>query len=145
MSTTLEPKTSKLIADDTEVRQARIAVEELAPAQLDHWVVAAPSGSSVTMPTELSSLLTKILQAFAEGRTVTVSTMPEDVTTTTAATMLGVSRPTLMKMVANGDIASHKVGSHTRLKSTDVQEFKRARLARQRAAFEELLELEGER
>jgi excisionase family DNA binding protein len=70
--------------------------------------------------------------------------VPEDVTTTTAAKLLGVSRPTLMKMIAGGDLPSHKVGTHARLKADQVLAFKRARLARQRKAFDELLDLEDD-
>ena len=47
-----------------------------------------------------------------------------------------------MKLVAAGELPSHEVGSHTRIKSAHVREFKRARLERQRKAFAELLELE---
>ena len=75
---------------------------------------------------------------------MTVSAIPQEVTTSTAAAMLGISRPTLMKLVTDGAIPAHKVGTHTRLLSGDVLEVKRARRERERAAFAELLELEGD-
>ena len=56
----------------------------------------------------------------AEGRPVSVTTMPENLTTTAAAGLLGLSRPTLMKFIREGRIPAHKVGSHHRLPSTDV-------------------------
>lgn len=144
VTTVVDTDTRKLIASDTELRQAQGAVEQLSSHTLEHWVATRSSGPNITLPSELSALLTNILETIARGGTVTVGSMPEDVTTTTAADLLGVSRPTLMKMITKGEIESHKVGSHTRIKSAHVFDFKRARLARQRQAFEELLELEDE-
>jgi excisionase family DNA binding protein len=68
--------------------------------------------------------------------------VPNVLTTTTAAAMLGLSRPTLMKMIADGEIPSHKVGSHHRLAAEDVLQAKCARRHRQRAAFSALRELD---
>lgn len=142
MATLDDVGTRRLIPGDTEFHQARSVVEQLSSRPLDHWIASSASGPTVSLPIELSGLLTSILQTVARGGTVVIGSMPEEVTTTTAAEQLGVSRPTLMKMVARGEITSHKVGSHTRLKSTDVAEFKRARLQRQRQSFAELLDLE---
>lgn len=52
--------------------------------------------------------------------------MPEVITTTTAAEVLGVSQPTLMKFVRSRDIPSTLVGRHTRLKRDDGFAFRRA-------------------
>lgn len=49
-----------------------------------------------------------------------------------------------MKMVKEGHIASHRVGTHHRLKSEDVFAELKARRARERAAFAALLEAEGD-
>lgn len=139
---TLVDDVRKLITSETESSQAQQVINELPAGQLDHWVATQSSGQTVTLPRELSGLLTRILETVARGGTVTVSSMPEDVTTTTAADLLGVSRPTLMKMIGRDEIAFHKVGSHTRLRSTDVLAFKHDRLMQQRAAFRDLLALE---
>ncbi|MET7773635.1 helix-turn-helix domain-containing protein [Nocardia sp. NPDC005366] len=57
---------------------------------------------------------------------------------------MGISRPSLMKLVREEKIPSHKVGSHTRLHSKDVLAFRRAQLEHQSKAFEELRALEEE-
>jgi hypothetical protein len=44
--------------------------------------------------------------------------------------------------VAAGEVPAHKVGTHTRLRAADVLELRRARIARQREAFTQLLALE---
>lgn len=62
---------------------------------------------------------------------------------TVVVRMLGISRPTLMKLVYDGAIPSHKVGSHTWLRSADLTECCRRRAA-QRAAFDDLRAYEDE-
>lgn len=72
------------------------------------------------LPAELSEIVGQVLRVVAQGGTVTVGAMPEELTTTAAPKQLGVSRPTLMRMIKDGEISSHKVGTHTRLRTSDV-------------------------
>jgi excisionase family DNA binding protein len=134
---------NRLNATPEETAQARLAAQELAEAAPRQWAGEA-AGHTVKLGPELSQILTRIVRALAGGGTVTIGSIPEVLTTTTAAELLGISRPTLMKHVAAGELTSHKVGSHTRLKSADVLAFRQMRLQRQRAAAEELLALEDE-
>ena len=78
----------------------------------------------------------------AEGGTVTVGSMPKELTTTTAAEVLDISRPTLMKMIERGEIQAHKVGSHTRLRTADVMAAQQERVDRQMQSFNELRQIE---
>lgn len=80
----------------------------------------------------------------ARGGTVTIGAVPEVLTTSAAAGILGISRPTLMKMINEGAIPSHMVGTHHRLRVDDVFAALFARRARERAAFAEHMELEGD-
>lgn len=90
------------------------------------------------MPIDLARIIRNVVLAMASGDRISIATtLPEELTTTVAASQLGVSRPTLMKMIGNGEIASHKVGSHHRLLAA-VEEYKRRRLQRQREAFDKL-------
>lgn len=97
-----------------------------------------------TLPRELSQVLELVLDAMAAGRPVSVATMPEHLTTTAAAGLLGVSRPTLMKFIHDGRIPAHRVGSHHRLLSADVLTLRdELRAEREKAVFE-LLDLEDD-
>ena len=98
----------------------------------------------VVLGDEIQSLLHQILAIIAEGGTVTVGSMPEVITTTVAADLLGVSRTTLMKHVRSGELPSFEVGSHTKLRRDDVLAFRRLTLRRQRDALDRLLSLEEE-
>lgn len=94
------------------------------------------------IPDELTRIIEHVVEVLADGGTVTVGTIPRELTTTAAAGLLGVSRPTLMKMTRSGEIPAHKVGTHSRLLSKDVLEFRRAQREAARKAFDELCEIE---
>lgn len=98
--------------------------------------------AGIELGDELRALLQRIITIIGEGGTVTVGSMPEVLTTTVAADLLGISRTTLMKHVRNGELPSFRVGSHTKLRRDDVFAFHKSRLQQQRAALDELLALE---
>ena len=58
--------------------------------------------------------------------------------------MLGLSRPTLMKLIESGEIAHVKVGTHYRVPAQAVLEFQRARRARREQAAEALASFSNE-
>lgn len=92
----------------------------------------------------VAELIEAVLESVADGEGITVGRVPEEVTTTTAASMLGISRPTLMKHVRAGQVPSHAVGTHTRLRREDVLEFRRTLRKARARAIQELMELEDE-
>lgn len=133
-----------LLADERDQQQAKVLVSQLPEHGARFTAAPAVSGTAVPVPNELSQLIAQVLQAVARGHAVTVSSMPEELTTTAAAQLLGVSRPTLMRKVNAGEIPSRKVGSHTRLRTADVLREQQARRQRQVAAFNELRALEDD-
>jgi excisionase family DNA binding protein len=102
----------------------------------------APNGPTIELPQRVNTLLLDILDKIALGRAVSVRTLPDQLSTTVAADILGVSRPTLMRLIRAGKLPAHKVGSHTRVQRHDLFALKRLRLRKQVAAFEELRRLE---
>lgn len=114
-------------------------LDDVSPANQS---LALPNGSVV--PPELLRLLRRVTDAVATGQTITIGTLPDTLTTSAAAELVGISRPTLMKLVAEGTLPAHKVGSHTRLKTGDVIALRRTRLEKQRQAFDDLRGLEAE-
>lgn len=128
-------------------RHAAYSASRCAPDTLDGpegYLSVGRSGTAQPLPRDVGVLLQQVLEAVASGATVTVTATPSEITTSTAASMLGISRPTLMKMIARGEVAAHKVGTHTRLRTEDVLAARRARRQREREAFAALLELEGD-
>lgn len=94
-------------------------------------------GSSIDLPSDLASFVSNVLSGVARGP-VSVQALPEELTTTSAAEILAVSRPTLMKWVRSGELPSHKVGTHTRLRTHDVLELRARLRADREAAFSAL-------
>ena len=123
---------SSITVTATEADQARVLVE-------NH-----EDGAALAPPPELARLIRRVLVGVARGETITIGTLPEEITTTAAANMLGISRPTLMKLVSAGELPSHKVGTHTRLWSRDVIAFDRRRREEALRALDELRDLEAE-
>ncbi|MFC6009957.1 helix-turn-helix domain-containing protein [Nocardia lasii] len=101
-----------------------------------------PTALRSVVPAELAEILAKVVRTVAAGGTVTIGSMPDELTTSSAADLLGISRPTLMKLVREGQIAAHKVGTHTRLATTDVLAYQDRLRQRQRAALQELRDFE---
>ena len=133
-----------LLADERDQEQARALMSLLPPNGARFTAEAGEGGSAVQVPVELSEIIAQVVQAVALGHAVTVNAMPAELTTTAAAQLLGVSRPTLMRKINAGEIPSHKVGSHTRLRTADVLKEQRDRRQRQLAAFDELRALEDD-
>lgn len=99
----------------------------------------AADGTSVELPREVSQIVRRVLAALSDHGIVTVGTMPAELTSNTAAGVLGISRPTILKLAREGELASFKVGTHTRFRRDDVLEFKQRREASRRATLEEIL------
>ena len=69
-------------------------------------------GRNVDLPKDVSVIVTTVLESLSKGSRVVISTTPKELRTTAAAEMLGISRPTLLKLVREGELPSHKVGAH---------------------------------
>jgi excisionase family DNA binding protein len=101
-----------------------------------------PADLLSVVPAELAAILTEVVQIVAAGGTVTIGSMPDVLTTTSAADLLGISRPTLMKLIREGQIPGHKVGTRTRLHTADVLAYRDRLRKQQRAALQDLRDFE---
>jgi excisionase family DNA binding protein len=88
----------------------------------------------------------KVLALLDAERTTGAVVVPikEQFTTTEAAAMLGLSRPTLMKLVESGEINHIMVGTHHRIPVEGILAFQRARNARRTRAAEALADFSNE-
>jgi excisionase family DNA binding protein len=92
----------------------------------------------IEVPISALRMLVDILANMAEGRGVTIMPKDAELTTQMAADVLNVSRPYLVSLIEQGQIAFHKTGTHRRLKVSDVLKYKQQRDAKSRAALDEL-------
>ena len=137
---TLMPDRISIGADTLEEARATNK-DKLEDAKL---VLRQADGSEQTFSDELQNVLLAALRSLALNGQVTIGKIPNELTSTMAAEILSVSRPTLMKWVHSGDIDSYKVGSHTRFKRADVLALKKHREQDRRDAFAELRALDAE-
>lgn len=128
---------SKVLTTDRDAGLAQQFLGRIGADRADLSVSAGGAGQ-VPLPAEPESILKAVLETVARSGSVTVSAIPEELTTVSAAALIGVSRPTLMEMIKQGRLPAHKVGSHTRLRSVDVLAFLRREREEQEAAFEKL-------
>jgi len=132
-----------LVADEEILqRAAEVSASVGAHGTVD-VVLEAPSGERIVLDPHLGGFVLRVLDGLSNGP-LSITGLPEQVTTTIAADMLGISRPTLMKRIAAGDIRALRVGSHSRLRTEDVLRLRDQDAEARRAAFEKLRRVEEE-
>jgi excisionase family DNA binding protein len=140
---------SPLIPDEHEIAVAQASSRLLAPfvRQADDiqvQVLGEGDEPVVTLPAATFQLLLRILAETAEGNAVTVMPHHAELTTQQAADLLGVSRPHLVKLLEEGAMPFHKVGTHRRVQLKDVLLYRQGVDAQRRAALDELAALSQE-
>jgi excisionase family DNA binding protein len=81
----------------------------------------------VQLPASLVRVLVEAANQLAQGNSVAILHYEQELTTQQAADLLSVSRPYLIKLLENGQIPYHHVGSHRRIRIGDLLEYKRSR------------------
>ena len=79
------------------------------------------------LPPKVLRLFADVLGSLAQGKAVAIMPKELDVTTQEAAMFLNVSRPYLVRLLEEGKIAYHKVGTHRRIRFADVLQYKEDR------------------
>lgn len=88
-------------------------------------------GTRIELPQELYEVLTDVVGALSQGLAITVAPQHTVLTTSQAAEILGISRPTLVRLLESGEIPFEKPGRHRRVRLRDVLAYQeRARRAR---------------
>jgi len=134
------------IPDDETTASAADAAAKLSTHLRQH---PTPSGrvvlcaddspeTQVAVPAAAFKLFIEVLDELAKGNAVTVAPVHAELTTQQAAELLNVSRPYLIRLLETQQIPHRKVGSHRRIRLTDVLEYQRLDEARRRDAQREL-------
>ena len=131
---TLDPES--LSADEQRALLEQIGdLAALVEEESGHTVLRVRD-REVVLPPPIAHALVDVLTDMAEGRTVSVASSGEELTTSEAAKLLNVSRPHLVQLLEEGEIPFHKVGTHRRVHREDVLEYK----ARRREEAEEAMQ-----
>ncbi|MDB5934855.1 MAG: hypothetical protein JWQ01_2199 [Massilia sp.] len=114
-------------------RAVNIAVVEDGVERLD----GAPL---LKLPPKVLRLLADLLGSLAQGKAVAIMPKELDVTTQEAAMFLNVSRPYVVRLLDEGKIPHHKVGTHRRIRFEDVVQYKDDRRKRSQDALQALVD-----
>jgi excisionase family DNA binding protein len=101
-----------------------------------YLLAGATPGDQVELPAEVYRLLRQVIEAMNANLAVTVVPRAQSLTTQQVADLLGLSRPTVIKLLDQGQIAYERVGKHRRLLLRDVLAYRESRRAEQYAALE---------
>jgi excisionase family DNA binding protein len=93
---------------------------------------------TIDLPVVALRFLHAVASRMAQGESVVLNVLDEELTTQRAADFLGVSRPFVVGLLERGEIAHRVVGTHRRVKLRDLMEYKRQSLRARREASDEL-------
>lgn len=87
-----------------------------------------PDGAQAPLPMEVYAVLVQVVDAMRDSRAVTVAPVRQQLTTQEAADLLGISRPTVIKLIETGRLACEKPagGRHRRILLSDVLDYQQS-------------------
>jgi excisionase family DNA binding protein len=95
-----------------------------------------PRGThQIRLPDTLYRLLMRIVQDLADGKAVSLTSAAQEMTTQDAAGFLGVSRQFIVRLLDEGKIPFHRVGTHRRVCLQDLIAFRKQRDLRRHDAI----------
>ena len=116
-----------------EAALAKLCSQELAAiletkAQVQTLSVQDQSGEthSVNMPVSALRMLVDVLTELGEGNSVKLVPIHAELTTQEAADLMNVSRPTLIKLLDDGEIPFHRSGNRRKVRFADLRDYQDA-------------------
>src|SRR5215813_3539472 len=133
---TLRERTVLPPADSSDlVRFARrlARLEEPARAKL-----VGPDGSQIEIPDELYGVLCDVVSALSQGLAISIAPHNTMLTTQEAADLLNISRPTLVRLLSDGEIPYTMRGRHRRVLLRDILDYQERTRSERRQALDQM-------
>ncbi len=130
MKTVKLPSFRELSSKDLELARhassrLRALVGNDSPVDVRFQRSKASRSESAPIPMAAFRMLVQILSEMAEGNAVTMVPRRREMTTQEAADFLEMSRPSLLKLLEQGEIRFRKVGKHRRVLFQDVEQYRK--------------------
>jgi excisionase family DNA binding protein len=110
----------------------------LGPATGRPALVAA-DGERLELPDAMYDVLRQVAGALSSGMGVSVAPLSAVLTTQEAADYLGISRPTLVRILERGEIPMERPGRHRFVQLKDLVGYQERSRAERRAALQEMV------
>ncbi len=107
--------------------EERTVLARLLPESGKGPVVLRAGQKDVRLPPGVSRAVRRLLDRLAAGEAVQMVSADTELTSREAAELLGISRTYLVRLVDEGRIPARMVGTHRRLKASDVLAYRRDR------------------
>ncbi len=104
------------------------------------FTLLGPNHEALPLPKDVLTLLQQLLAVLASGDAVSIVPVQKELTTQQAANLLNVSRQYLVQLLDEGKIPFHRTGTHRRVYTQDVLEFRTRRKAERRANLAEMMQ-----
>lgn len=98
-------------------------LDSLTEAPSERPALVGPHGEQIPLPREAFDVLVQVLEAMKQGLAIHVAPLNAQLTTQEAADYLGISRPTLVKLLESGAIPFTKPGRHRYVRIDDLIEY----------------------
>lgn len=120
------------VSSVSEVREVARALDEASEVTIE------VDGTRRRLPHEVMTTLRAVVDAMARGEAITVVSQEQLLTTQEAADFLGVSRPTVVRLLTEGKIPFTQPNKHRRLRVSDLVAYRESELHRRRPILDNL-------
>lgn len=103
--------------------------------------LVGPDGEAIDLPESVYHLLRHIIYMMQNRQAITITPAEHELSTQQAANIINVSRPFLSKLLKEGQIPYHMVGSHRRIQFEDLMLYKELRDHKRREGLKRLTQL----
>jgi excisionase family DNA binding protein len=100
-----------------------------------YFLAGAEEHEQIEVPEALHLVLVQAVAALMAGKAVTISPTTTKLTTQQAADLLGVSRPTVVRLMDQGELPSERIGNRRKVLLKDLLAYREVRRRRQYQAI----------
>ncbi|NYI71349.1 excisionase family DNA binding protein [Naumannella cuiyingiana] len=108
---------------ESAIEKFAAQLEALTEASADRPALIGPHNELIPLPPEAFEVLAQVYEAMKRGLAIHVAPLNAQLTTQEAANYLGISRPTLVKLLESGAIPFIKPGRHRYVRIDDLIEY----------------------